>query len=382
MRLNHYIVLTASMLVVFALADVLLAADRVVYFQVSYRDGSARDLTRVPDTNKGILRVVRMTRIEQGTKSYQILSTGRRPIRTVNAGKSTSVELKWNGKAWVGPKPPASQPDAALIRARKDKIRDLKTVRASLNLLLSKREQAVVQASKNLSALKGKKGEKAAAASLADAIEAFQICKKAISNYDNMLKIVLAAPKAPQIQAGKLAGTISIAPSPGASDVQSHRVQAWPLPVGKGKRTYSVAMAHAEAGVFGEFRYVAYADTDGDGVPDKLIARSPLAQSQKSGGWTSWTFTTSYERVFVGNTWPRADLTHLRKKRTRKRKNRDECELPDEIFISGYYGAVPTQSHKFWPYLHNIRVRLNDGDDDDDDDDDEPVMIIRHREQK
>jgi hypothetical protein len=89
-----------------------------------------------------------------------------------------------------------------------------------------------------------------------------------------------------------------------------HRVQLWLAPAGAGVAAtegrewiYHVQMAHARAGHGGAFYYVAYADTDGDGQPDRLIARSPLAMSAKDGGWTEWSFASSEHMVFVGNAW-------------------------------------------------------------------------------
>lgn len=84
-------------------------------------------------------------------------------------------------------------------------------------------------------------------------------------------------------------------------------VYVWPMPAGAGKAaiqgrefTYTMAFQHAAAGKDGAVYYVLYADSDGDGAPDTLVARSPLAQSQKADGWTSWSYTTSEHLIFAG----------------------------------------------------------------------------------
>ena len=105
------------------------------------------------------------------------------------------------------------------------------------------------------------------------------------------------------------------------------------------------------------------------------IARSVLARADQPGQWSAWTFTTDQKRVFVGNTWPRAEASHFRRRR-HAGKTRG-YSLPDEIYISGHYGAVPTEQHQFWPYLHNIRIRLKPASRADDDS--EPEMIIERR---
>jgi len=65
-----------------------------------------------------------------------------------------------------------------------------------------------------------------------------------------------------------------------------------------------VEMAHGAAGDEGGFNIIAYADTDGDGKPDKKVAESEFLTGEKSGAWSSFTFTTSQGRLFIGNSWP------------------------------------------------------------------------------
>jgi hypothetical protein len=144
--------------------------------------------------------------------------------------------------------------------------------------------------------------------------------------------------------------------------IPAHRCQVWALPPaeGEGERKLNVAMAHPEAGPASGFYYVAYADTDNDGRPDKLIARSPFAQADRPGGWTKWSFKTDHQRVYVGNAWDRPD--------TRVYSTTPDCvgedgydpnkpTLSTDVWFSGYVGGEDGFcGGKYWPYLSNIRV--------------------------
>lgn len=66
----------------------------------------------------------------------------------------------------------------------------------------------------------------------------------------------------------------------------------------------TVEMAHGAAGDEGGFNIIAYADTNGDGKPDKKVAESEFLTGEKAGEWSSFTFTTTEERLFIGNSWP------------------------------------------------------------------------------
>ncbi len=62
-------------------------------------------------------------------------------------------------------------------------------------------------------------------------------------------------------------------------------------------------MAHARAGPAGSFSFVVYNDQDRDGVPDKLIARSPRLTGDAVGKWSEWEFTSPGGKLFVGSAW-------------------------------------------------------------------------------
>ena len=66
----------------------------------------------------------------------------------------------------------------------------------------------------------------------------------------------------------------------------------------------AVEMAHGAAGDEGGFNIIAYADTDGDGKPDKKVAESEFLTGEIAGEWSSFTFTTAEKNLFVGNSWP------------------------------------------------------------------------------
>ena len=356
------------------------APGRTVTFHVVYADGAAKDLPRVPADNKGIRGVTRVTRIVPAGPAYEVLSTHGRPVRSVNGARTERVALAWNGKAWVGPAAAqpaagggrAAQPPerAAMTPARREEILNTEALLEALRRLEAKYSGRLAEGQKALSAAPDDAAKAAAARAVAQAGSARDSCVKAIAQAEARLADLVAGRVPAAGAPGGAAGAAGpAAQSPRAAgvirpvqdaDVLPHRVQVWPLAPGRGTRTYRVSMAHTEAGTYGAFYYVAYADTDADGTPDTLIARSPLAQADRPGGWTVWTFQTDAERVFAGNTWPRTDTTQFRAKR-RPGTDANWAGLPEEIYVSGTFGAVPTRRHKFWPYLHNIRVQLHDG---------------------
>ena len=355
-------------------------ARAVVYFQVSYANGTVRDLSRVPADEKGIRRVTRITRIAATGHGAEILSTHGRPVRSVNTGRTVRVELKWNGKAWVGPKPapaataatPAAKTApptaAAMTPARRQEIVNTERLLTALRRLDKRYTAARTEATEALKTATDEKTKAAAVEALTAAKIAGDNCARTLAQAEKYLADLLAgkAPAPPGVAAGRLDQADETPRAAGVirpvedSGVLPHRVQVWPLAAGKGRRTYRVSMAHTEAGICGAFYYIAYADANADGVPDTLVARSPLARADRPGGWTVWTFETGANRVFVGNTWPRDDTTQFRRPHPRRDAKRNGSGLPEELYVSGFFGQVPTKKHGFWPYLHNIRVQLND----------------------
>ena len=66
----------------------------------------------------------------------------------------------------------------------------------------------------------------------------------------------------------------------------------------------TVEVAHPLADQEGGFHIAAWADTDGDGIPDREIARSPFFAVRHPGDWSSFEFATERKKIFVGNSWP------------------------------------------------------------------------------
>ena len=354
-------------------------AGREVYFAVTHADGQVRNLPNVPADKKGITSVARVTRIVPRGTTYEVYSTHGRPVRTIDGVRTERLALAWNGKAWVGPgaaarptgKPadPASPGDVPMTGQRPGEIMKTEALLEALGRLADKYARRLADARKAVAAA-DEAGKVAALESLARAKFAHDNCTKAIAQCQGRLANLLAGrtvtPTTEPLQSGTVAPAVQTPPGAGVirpvedSAILPHRVQVWPLKPGKGMRTCRVSMAHTEAGVYGAFYYVAYSDSTGNGVPDKLIARSALAQADRAGGWTLWTFQTDAPRVFVGNTWPRADTRQYSRKRKPRTREANWSGLGDEIYVSGFFGAMPTKKHKFWPYLHNIRVQLHE----------------------
>jgi len=72
-----------------------------------------------------------------------------------------------------------------------------------------------------------------------------------------------------------------------------------------------VEIAHAVPGEDGGFHIVAYGDRNGDGNPDKEIARSPFVVGEEAGKFSSFEFDTSDEVIFVGCAWPGKHRTRI-----------------------------------------------------------------------
>jgi len=279
----------------------------VVYYQVTYEKGQVRDLNDPPKDANGIRLVVRIARFEGEGPGYKVLATGSVVLTDVNPGRTVMTNLKWNGKAWV------TGQDAA----------------------------------------KPAKAPQTAPAS-----------QPTTSPSESP-----AGTEKPGTPTGQIKTSETCPLDKGASGIVQpvqqrrilpHRVQVWKLPAGQGERTYCLAMQHAEAGELGAFQYVAYADTDGDGLPDKLIACSPLAAAETPGQWSTWTFTTSEGTVFVGNAWPNECASVYCLKAEPSEKN--WSGLSSDVFVSGLWGGLP--KHRFRPYLSNIRVRVEQPDPD------------------
>ncbi|MBU1105758.1 MAG: hypothetical protein KKB51_03735 [Candidatus Riflebacteria bacterium] len=136
-----------------------------------------------------------------------------------------------------------------------------------------------------------------------------------------------------------------------------HNIQVWgvkPEYTRSGK--YTVSIKHGVAGAVGSFYITAWADTSGNGVPDREIGRSDLKSAAKPGEWSSWSFTAdvSCRKIFVGNTWNRED------ERVYYQNSGDLLGyegLESKLFFARKFNAVPNQSTQ--PRYTNIKVTVH-----------------------
>lgn len=354
----------------------------IVYYQVSYKDGSIRDLAATPATDKGIKRVVRISRHQPDSAEYRVLATGPTPLTVARAGRTPRVQLVWDGKAWVAPRvaeprrPDAPRPKrtpaedalggelrrvAEILKGLEARVRDCDLIIARGGGDLKDIEKTVTADEKTKAARAKEVRE-----SIAWAQRDREICLRAAKLVQTQRAALRAALNDKRIArpAGKVDFSAQCPLDKGAAGIRKfvtgrrvlpHRTQVWKLPPGKGRRTVEVAMAHPEAGPYGEFYYVAYADTDGDGVPDKLLARSPAARAATAGGWSAWRITIDEPAVYIGNSWPFVDTTIYCQRTHDVSANWNG--LSREIYVSGFFGGMPT-TKRLWPYLSNIRVRF------------------------
>lgn len=365
----------------FCLAAALLAGhaaicpaeeSRTVYYQVTYADGASRELSAVPATDKDIKRVLRITRIEQGNRGYEILSTGPQPLTLVNRGQTYQADLTWNGKAWVAPGEEPAAPAITLqpvSATSQENLPQAKTALLELAQKLLAADQAIHDAEKSL--LSAAKPAEAAAEALAKARRELQSAAAAAIAAGKML-----SPAQPRQELPVPSGTVSPASAaPGDANgiatptdrtaALPHHVQVWKLAAGAdGQRVVHVSMAHPEAGAMSAFHYVAYADTDGDGKPDKLIARSPQAAADKPGAWTEWSFPTAEKAVFVGKAWSRPETSHYHVESVKLEGNarRQWRGLSEDAYVGEDMWDLPNRIVS--GLLGNVHVWVDQGDGD------------------
>ncbi len=348
------------------LACASLAGDqrgRTVYYQVTYADGRSRDLSAPPAASKGIRRVLRIARIEQGSKGYEVLATGPQPLTLVSRGQTYKTDLVWNGKAWVVP---TDDPEVAIVvesptgsgaapgaaRAEADRLQAA-LIELAAKLLESERKLEAAE--------RALAGQKAAAAATARARTDIRACLAEVLAGARKLSAPAGPAKStPPAATGEVTAPDAPPPAKGTSGVGRpigsvavlpHRVQVWKLPAGTGERTCRVSVAHPEAGPAGAFHYVAYADTTGDGRADKLIARSPLAVASRAGQWTQWSFSTAERQLFVGRAWLRRDTVHYHAESIRIE---DWDGLSTRSYVAVDAWGLPVR--RWGPCYGNIRV--------------------------
>ena len=348
-----------------------------VYYQVVYTNGKIRDLSSVPKDNKGIDRVTRIASIQYAEGSgMDIWTVTDAAIGTEEraGGETVRTQLEWDNKAWVAPKIVVEVPAAQAAPADDTAPTDAPTPATAKSDDRTSPTPEDAAFSQDLQGACTWLSEQAASAN--------QVTKHAEDKHDKAKlaiarrRIAQLAQQGKDLQAarrddhmrngvGHVATTqpadmdkktIGVVKPIDDQVVPGHRVQVWQMPKAKGKRTYDVSMEHAEAGNGGAFYYVAYADSDGDGRPDKVIARSPKATADKGGQWTTWSFDTDAESVFVGNAWANKDTTIYARKA--QKDDKDLQSITGDMYVSDCFGATPQV--KADPYVGNIRVNVKE----------------------
>lgn len=117
--------------------------------------------------------------------------------------------------------------------------------------------------------------------------------------------------------------------------------------------TVRVEAAHAAAGGEGGFRLVAYADTSGDGMPDRLTAESDFLTASRPGEWSVFTFSAGDVPLFVGCSWEDENTVIFR----------GNGEWPEKDFpLEGrfFYLVDGPGSRSAGPAHSNVRVSFSD----------------------
>jgi hypothetical protein len=118
--------------------------------------------------------------------------------------------------------------------------------------------------------------------------------------------------------------------------------------------TVRVEMAHAREGDQGGFAIVAYADTAGDGMPDRKVAESEFLTADQPGRWSTFTFTAGEEPLFIGSSWGEGKDSVI---------YRGNGEWPEKDFpLEGrfFYLIDGPGSRSAGPAFSNIRISFSD----------------------
>ncbi len=340
---------------------------QVVYYQVTYSSGDVRDRFSPPETNEGIASVVRIARLDVPIPKHTMVST-EVGVVVYNQPRVYRNDMKWNGKGWVL----AHEPAGDEIDAEKELAKALLSESRRILAEQSRTGQELDEAHasrKDFQTLR-KETRSAEALQALDRQEA-QLDKRIETLQERMEQLEKASEAFDQ-QARRLLDPIGkVSPPDGqappraawgvakplaARKVRPYRMQLWPLPPGRGQRSYRVSIAHTAGGLLGSFCYVVYADTDQDGKPDKMVGASPLVVCDRPGQWSTWTFQDSHPRLFVGNTWPDARASVYAGHISKDSRGRNWHGLGGEVWVSGFFGGVPERT--FSPYITNLRVEL------------------------
>ncbi len=348
---------------------------KVVYYHVTYADGSVEELTVLPSTNDQIASVLRVSESGAAGPRARVLSTGPVPVSQLNRTWTVKTDLRWNGRSWTGPEVATSLRPQATEAVGSDRIVLRRLLQGELDKHIRKVSRLagnLAEAERFLSAAASPAQIELARKQSDTAKAAYQKALLQRSQFESILELLdkpdsglakprgkILTPDEERFIEGNYFGT-GVAGSQGR--IVPHRTQVWPLPVAAGPRQYTVSLAHPEAGSFGAFYYVAYADTNNDGKPDELIGRSPLAVADEAGGWSSWSFTAEHPRVFVGNAWIDQDTSVFFEANLPTSLLMDE--LGGDAWIADVFGG-PLRRHGYgYPYFTNLRVYVDNQNPD------------------
>jgi len=357
---------------IFTIALVASAAADEVFYKITTTDGRVRREKHVPTTNERIQKVERIARIYQGTSTEKgwlvIINSRRREVAVVT--KSTK-ELFWTGEAWVSKQDLAMDHPrlyAELFPEKLKKVRDLR-----LKQMEWKRMQLARRKDELTAEIKSSRRGRLAIARA----ELAKVSRELAETETELKRLREAplsafAPKVPfpprQEKLTNPVGTVTfltteVEPEPNEKGVTQginavlvprHQTQVWRLPDNPaGVRTYRVRMSHAEAGIYGAFYYIAFADDDGDGTPDRLIAHSKVARAKRAGQWSEWVFSSNAPRVFVGNTWLWSNTTVYYSSDAQQTQY---TGIQPTMFCARHFADIPKL--KVEPGFSNLRVKI------------------------
>jgi len=133
-----------------------------------------------------------------------------------------------------------------------------------------------------------------------------------------------------------------------------HRLQVWEVrkPFQPGDAV-TVMAQHAASGREGGFNIIAFADRNGDGVPDVEVSRSPYLTGRRGGDWSRWIFPAPSGRLFVGTTWREGSRVYF------SRTPWQEGGFSPKMFYSTD-GSTPVRSAS--PRSSNLAVLVSPGE--------------------